>query len=76
LEALHLLEDHPPGIPRVAGGQLLLIEREGPVDAEVRHARVWGHHAVLSESVVRGEQPERNDDRDQSTWEWGQQMAP
>src|SRR5260370_5014971 len=35
-EALHLLEDHTPGIPRVAVCQLLLIERERPGHDEVR----------------------------------------
>ena len=64
-EALHLLEDHALRVSRVPGGQLLLVEREGPVDAEVRQASVGGHHTVLSESVLRGEQPKRHDDRDQ-----------
>src|SRR5207244_10872668 len=39
-EPLHSLEDYPLGIARVTGRQLCLIQREGPVHAEVGHARI------------------------------------
>jgi hypothetical protein len=74
-EALHLLEDHALRVSRIAGGHLLLIEREGPVDAKVREIGVGGQHAVLSECARRSGQPKRDDDRDQTTWEWSHQMA-
>jgi hypothetical protein len=58
-ESLHLVEGHTLRVSRVAGSQLLLIERKDTVDTEVRQTGGWGYWTVLSEGILRGEQANR-----------------